>query len=242
MIRLTVFLAAVLPLTLLFSLLALGGGLVGAGPGWFDWIHRSWSRLLLRLAGLRVEVEGLDALSADEPQVLVCNHQSLLDIPVLFASLPVSLRFVAKIELSRIPIFSHAMRRAGHVFVDREDREQAIAAMREAGRRMRREGLTLGLFPEGTRSRDGRLRPFKKGAFALAAETGTAIVPVALHGSAQVMPKGRGRLAPGTIRLRCGRRIELAGDGAVDPDEVRRSSRDAIDAMLRRMRAETRGA
>lgn len=240
MTRLAAFLIAGLPVTLLFSLLALVGGLVGARRGWFDWIHRRWSRLLLWLAGTRVVAEGLEALSEREPQVLVCNHASLLDIPALFAALPVSLRFVAKIELSRVPVFAGAMRRAGHVFIDRADRDQAIAAMRRAGRRMQREGLTLVLFPEGTRSRDGRLRPFKKGAFALAAETGTAVVPVAIHGGARVLPKGRRRLEPGTIRLRCGRRIELARDEPTDPDEVRRASRQAVAAMLRSMRGEAR--
>lgn len=240
MIRLTAFLAVGLPLTVLFSVLALAGGVVGAGRGWFDWIHRTWSRMLLRLAGTRVEVEGLEALSTGEPQVLVCNHQSLLDIPALFAALPVSLRFVAKVELSRIPVFAGAMRRAGHVFVDREDRDQAIAAMRAAGRRMRAEGLTLGLFPEGTRSRDGRLRPFKKGPFALAVETGTAVVPVALHGGGAILPKGKGRLEPGTLRLRCGRRIEPSDLDRIDRDALRREARDVIASMLRSMGAESR--
>lgn len=237
MIRLVLFYAAGLPLTLLFSLLALAGGAVGASRGWFDWIHRSWSRLLLRLAGLRVAAEGLDQLTENEPQVIVCNHQSIFDIPVLFATLPVSLRFVAKRELSRIPLFAGAMRKAGHVFIDRGDRAQAIEAMREAGVRMRREGLTLVLFPEGTRSRDGRLRSFKKGAFALAAETRTAIVPVAVHGGARTLPKGGARLEPGTMQLRCGPRIELERGEPVDRDAIRLRSRDAIASMLRAIRA-----
>lgn len=236
-IRLVLFYAAGLPVTFCFSLLALAGGLVGAPHGWFDWVHRSWSRLLLGLAGLRVEAEGLASLSQKEPQVIVCNHQSLFDIPALFAALPVSLRFVAKIELSRVPFFAGAMRRAGHVFIDRADRAQAIAAMEEAGARMRRHGLTLVLFPEGTRSRDGRLRAFKKGAFALAAETHTSIVPVAVHGGARVLPKGAGRLEPGTIRIRCGRRIELEPGAPVDREAIRGRSRDAVAAMLRSLRA-----
>ena len=240
MIRLVLFYAVGLPLTLVFSVLALAGGLAGAPHAWFDWIHRSWSGLLLRLAGLRVEAEGLASLSQNEPQVIVCNHQSLFDIPALFAALPVSLRFVAKIELSRVPVFAGAMRRAGHVFIDRDDRAQAIAAMDEAGARMRREGLTLVLFPEGTRSRDGRLRAFKKGAFALAAETRTSLVPVAVHGGAGALPKGGGRLEPGTIRIRCGRRIEIEAREPVDREQIRRRSRDEIAAMLRDLRSERR--
>lgn len=238
MIRLALFLVLAVPTTLLFSLLALVGGIVGAGRGWFDWIHRTWSRLLLRLAGVRVVAEGVEALSSEEPQVLVCNHQSLFDIPALFAALPVSLRFVAKIELSRVPVFAGAMRRAGHVFVDRGDRVQAIDAMQRAGRRMRRDGLTLGLFPEGTRSRDGKLRGFKKGAFALAVETGTAIVPVAVEGGAEILPEGEFRLLPGTIQLRCGERIELDGRESADRNAILETSRDAIARMLGRIRNE----
>lgn len=238
MIRLALFLLGAVPLTMAFSVLALAGGLFGASKRWFDWIHRSWSRLLLRMAGVRVVVAGEEALTRDEPQVLVCNHQSLLDIPVLFAALPLSLRFVAKIELTRVPVFAGAMRRAGHVFVDRGDRAQAIEAMRRAGERMRGDGLTLGLFPEGTRSRDGKLRSFKKGAFALATETGTAIVPVAIEGGAAVLPEDGGRLLPGTIHVCCGERIELAGREAVDRDAILERSRDSIARMLERIRTE----
>ena len=137
-------------------------------------------------------------------------------------------------------MFAGAMRRAGHVFIDRGDRAQAIAAMDEAGARMRREGLTLVLFPEGTRSRDGRLRAFKKGAFALAAETRTPIVPVAVHGGARVLPEGGGRLEAGTIRIRCGPRIELRPGEPVDRESIRRRSRDAIATMLRTLRASRR--
>lgn len=238
MIRLALFLLGAVPLTMAFSVLALAGGLFGASKRWFDWIHRSWSRLLLRMAGVRVVVAGEEALTRDEPQVLVCNHQSLLDIPVLFAALPLSLRFVAKIELTRVPVFAGAMRRAGHVFVDRGDRAQAIEAMRRAAERMRGDGLTLGLFPEGTRSRDGKLRSFKKGAFALATETGTAIVPVAIEGGAAVLPEDGGRLLPGTIHVCCGERIELAGREAVDRDAILERSRDSIARMLERIRTE----
>lgn len=240
MLRFVFVWAAGVPVTAFFSLLALAGALVRADKGYFDWIHRTWSRILLRLAGVRVEAEGLEHLRVGGPQVLVCNHQSLFDIFALFAALPVSLRFVAKIELSRVPVFGEAMRRAGHVFVDRDDRPQAVAAMTRAGVRMREEGLTLGLFPEGTRSPGGRLQPFKKGAFVLAIDTQVGLVPVALEGGAAVLPRGRRRLEPRPIRIRCGRRIPLEGKRHEDRNEVLRRSRDAVARMLRELRSERR--
>lgn len=238
MLRFIVFLLVGGPVTVLFSLLALAGGPLRAGTGWFDWVHRTWSRILLGVAGVRVEVEGMEHLRVDGPQVLVCNHQSLFDILALFAALPVSLRFVAKKELSGVPVFSGAMRRAGHVFIDRGDRSQAVRAMRRAGDRMREEGLSLGLFPEGTRSPGGRLQPFKKGAFVLAIDTQTDLVPVAVQGGAAILPKGRRRLESRPIRIRCGERMPLEGMSHEDRDEVLHRARDAIASMLHELRAE----
>lgn len=240
MLRFLLFLLVGGPATALFSALAMAGAPLRAGKGWYDWIHRTWSRILLELAGVRVAADGLEHLRSGGPQVLVCNHQSLFDILALFAALPVSLRFVAKKELDRIPLFSRAMRRAGHVFIDRDDRSQAIQAMERAGERMRREGLTLGLFPEGTRSAEGRLQRFKKGAFVLAIDTQTDLVPVAVEGGAAVLPKGRRRLEAGEIRIRCAPRIPLEGMRHEDRDEVTRRARDAIAGMLRELRAEAR--
>lgn len=240
MLRFAAFLLLGAPITLAFSTMALAGASLRAGRDYFDWIHRTWSGLLLGLAGVRVEVEGAENLRVGGPQVLVSNHQSLFDILALFAALPVSLRFVAKMELSRVPLFGRAMRRAGHVFIDRGDRSQAVEAMTQAGERMREEGLSLGLFPEGTRSPEGRLQPFKKGAFVLAIDTQTDLAPVAVEGGAAILPKGRRRLESRPIRIRCGRRMPLEGKGHEDRDEVLREARDAIASMLHDLRAKRR--
>ncbi len=236
MIRWAAFYGLGLPVTALFSLAAVAGGLVGAPRGWFDAIHRTWSRILLAVAGVRVETGGLEHLRPDAPQVVAANHQSLLDILALFAALPVSLRFVAKAELSRFPVFAGAMRRAGHVFIDRTDRRQAVEAVRRAGERMRDEGLALAVFPEGTRSEDGRLRRFRRGAFSLAIETGAELVPVAVEGGAELLPRGGRRLRPGTIRIRCAEPVSLAGRDREDRDRVLRRTREAIATMLEGMR------
>lgn len=242
MIRYLAVLAVGVPATLFFSALAVAGGLVRARPSYFDWIHRTWSGLVLAAGGVRVDAEGIENLDRDGPQVLVANHQSLLDILALFHALPVSLRFVAKMELSRVPLFGAAMRRAGHVFIDRGNRVQAVEAMREAGDRMKEEGLTLGLFPEGTRSPDGGLRRFRRGPFVLAIETGTVLVPVAVDGGPRVLPPGRRRLRPGTVHVRCGEPVDLGGLDRDDRDELLDRTRAEVSAMLEAVRSGADGA
>lgn len=235
-LRWLVFMGLGAPLTMAFSLVSLLGGLVHAPRSLHDWVHRTWSRWLLWLAGVDVVTEGLEHLKPGEAQVVVSNHQSLFDILVLFASLPVSLRFVAKSELSRFPIFSGAMRHAGHVFVDRERGSRALTVLEDAGRRMKREGLTLCLFPEGTRSRDGHLGRFKKGAFVLAIDTQTRMVPVAVEGGADILPKGRHRLEPRTVHVRCGEPVSLEGLSRDDRHELARRARTDIQGMLEAIR------
>ena len=235
MIRTLIFGVVVLIATLVFSLVAIVAGLVNANKGAYDWVHRNWSRIVLRAAGVEVEVTGLEHVEPDGAQIFVSNHQSMFDIWAMFATLPVSLRFIAKKELARIPIFAHAMRHAGHVFIDRKDRVQAADAMRKAGARMKSEGLSLGLFPEGTRSRDGRLGGFKKGTFALAIETQTVLVPIVVDGGAEITAQPR-RLRPRPLLMRCGPPIDLAGLTVEDRDDLLARSRAQITAMLEEAR------
>jgi 1-acyl-sn-glycerol-3-phosphate acyltransferase len=225
-----------IPSTVFFTLAAVAGSLFRARREYFDWVHRSWGRSMLGLAGARVEVEGVERLPRDEAMILAVNHQSWFDIVALFGALPVSLRFVAKKEISRVPLFAQAIRAAGHVFLDRKNRAKAVTSMREAGVRMREQGLSMALFPEGTRSPDGRLLPFKKGSFVLAIETGATMLPVAMDGGRLIMPKGRLRILSGRVRIRCGEPIPLAGLTKDDRDAVLEATEDQISAMLSEIR------
>jgi len=135
------------------------------------------------------------------PQVVASNHISWFDVFALAAVIEVPYHFVAKKELLRIPLFGAAMEGAGHITIDRSNREKAIESLRAAGEKIRRSPGAVVIFPEGTRSRNGRLQPFKKGAFVLAAESGVAIVPTAVTGSFEIMAKGSWRISPRTIHI-----------------------------------------
>jgi 1-acyl-sn-glycerol-3-phosphate acyltransferase len=163
------------------------------------WCARTWSRLILRTTGVSVAVSGLDRLEAGRTYVFVANHQSIYDIPILFWSLPYQLRIIAKESLGRVPFLGWHLRRTGHMLVDRAHPDRtAIFSWASA---LTSNGLSLILFPEGTRSRDGRVGRFKGGTFHLALEAGLPVVPLSVIGSRHVMLKGRLTTYPGRVRL-----------------------------------------
>lgn len=199
---------------------------------------RRWSRSILRAAGTRVVLEGVEHLRSDGPQVLVANHESYFDVFALAAYLPVDYRFVAKEELARIPVFGRAWRACGHVSVNRQDRVAAVESLDEAGRRIREDNLTMIMFPEGTRSATGELGKFKKGAFVLALQMGVPLVPAAIHGSRHVMPRSGWPIRKGTIRIRIGPPIAVQGLTMADRDRLTLQARDEVA----RLKGELEGA
>jgi 1-acyl-sn-glycerol-3-phosphate acyltransferase len=160
---------------------------------------RAWSWLILKTTGVRVHVEGLERITPGTTYVFVSNHQSIYDIPVVFASLPHQLRIIAKASLARFPVLGWHLKRGGHLFVDRKnpDRSGILARWRS----LVGDGLSLIIFAEGTRSYDGRVGRFKAGSFLLALEAGLPIVPLAIIGTRHVMRKGRLRTEPGEVEL-----------------------------------------
>jgi len=160
---------------------------------------RVWSWLILKTTGVRVALEGIERIPPGTTYVFVSNHQSIYDIPVIFASLPYQLRIIAKASLSRFPVLGWHLRRGGHLFVDRQRPDRAGILRR--WRALVSEGLSLLIFAEGTRSWDGHVARFKAGSFLLAIEAGLPIVPLSVIGTRQVMPKGRLRTEPAEVRL-----------------------------------------
>ena len=160
---------------------------------------RAWSSLILKTTGVRVQVDGMDRIAPGTTYVFVSNHQSIYDIPVIFASLPYQLRIIAKASLARFPVLGWHLRRGGHLFVDRQRPDRAGILKR--WRALVSDGLSLIIFAEGTRSWDGRVARFKAGSFLLAIQAGLPIVPLAVIGTRRVMPKGRLRTEPADVRL-----------------------------------------
>lgn len=193
---------------------------------------RFWSRALLWTAGVKVRVEGVEKLDWSRPFILVANHQSWFDVFALLAHLPVGIRFVAKEELRRIPVFGSAWQTCGHISVDRSDRSQAIASIKEAGARIRDQHLAVLFFAEGTRSPDGRLQPFKKGAFVLAIQTGVPVVPIGISGSHAVMPKGSFWIRSGEIWIQVGDPIPVAGRSMSERDALVQEGWSQVAALI----------
>lgn len=160
---------------------------------------RVWSWLILKTTGVRVSVEGLERTTLGTTYVFVSNHQSIYDTPVLFASLPYQLRIIAKASLARFPVLGWHLKRGRHLFVDRAHPDRVGILNR--WRALVSEGLSLIIYAEGTRSRDGHVSRFKAGSFLLAIEAGLPVVPVAVIGTRAVMPKGRLRTEPADVTL-----------------------------------------
>jgi len=192
---------------------------------------KTWARAILRAARVEVELVGREHLASGGPAVLVANHESWFDVFALVAHLPVDYRFVGKIELTRIPLFGAAWQAAGHIAVDRGDRQRAIASLDHAGEVLRRDRAVVVMFPEGTRSPDGNLLPFKKGAFVLAAQAGVPLIPAGIGGSREVMEKGSFRIRPGTVRIAFGPPVPTDGCGVERRDELLIKCRDQVERL-----------
>ena len=164
------------------------------------WCARAWAWLILATTGVDVQVEGLERVKPGETYIFIANHQSIYDIPVIFASLPFQLRIIAKESLGHFPFLGWHLIRAGHLLVDRRNPDRSGILNR--WRRLVSDRLSLIIFPEGTRSVDGRVGRFKAGSLLLALEAGLAIVPLSVSGTRHVMKKGRLMTRPGHVRLR----------------------------------------
>lgn len=172
-------------------------------------LTRLWARLLLRVAGVRSSVTGADRIPSG-PAVFAANHASALDIPVVFAGLPVDFRVIYKQSLRHVPFVGWALWAGRHVAIDRANPFKARRSLAAAAARIR-EGTSVVVFPEGTRASGGRPLPFKRGSFVLAIEAGVPVVPVSLVGVRERMPRGLGSLRSGTVRIVVHEPIPTAG-------------------------------
>ncbi len=200
--------------------------------GVFDFLTRLWTMLLLTTCRIKVSVEGLDNLEEGKSYVFVANHQSHFDIPACFKVIPRKLRMLAKKELFRIPVFGWSMAMIGHIVIDRENRERAVKSVDEAADRLRTEDICPVIFPEGTRSSDGKIQKFKKGAFVLAIKAEREIVPVTILGSRDVLPKKTWVISPGHIHVILDKPVVTKGMDYKKRDELAVQIQEVIEKKI----------
>jgi 1-acyl-sn-glycerol-3-phosphate acyltransferase len=203
-------------------------------------IHRVaniWAKMLLTLTNIRVEIIGAENVLMERPQIFMANHQSDFDIFIVLAHLHGQFRWIVKKELFNIPLFGKAMRNAGYIEIDRQSRERAMMSLEEAARKIR-EGKSVMSFPEGTRSKDGKIKPFKQGMFYLAIKSGVPIVPISIIGAGEIMPKRSLVIKPGKIIMVIDRPVDVSGYSI----ETRQDLIDRIQNIITRNYEDTRTA
>jgi 1-acyl-sn-glycerol-3-phosphate acyltransferase len=195
-------------------------------------LARLWGRGWVAAAGVRLHLVGFERLDRAGRYVFVCNHQSALDIPLLYAAMPVPIAFIAKKELLVVPFMGWAAAAAGHIYIDRGNARRAHTSMIRALARLKRGGSSLIIFPEGTRSADGVVGEFKTGSFHIAIEAGVDLVPIAVRNSRQVQPKGALLVSPGGVRIDVGAPVSMQGLGKRDKAELARRVRGLVMDMM----------
>ncbi len=221
----------VLAFMLLFPAVVISS-IINASGNWIHRLGRLWARVIIRTSGVKIEVQNHRHIPVGKPVVFACNHASQFDILIAFEVLPVQFRFVVKKELFKIPLFGFALHHAGYIPIDRSGGKVALRSLQKAAGRVKK-GTSIVIFPEGTRSPDGRLMPFKVGGILIAIKAGCPIVPVAISGSHKVLPKGNIRVRPGRIKVTIGFPVQTVGpDGPIPKNIVTKEVRDSISAML----------
>lgn len=188
-------------------------------------LARWWANSILWVSRAKITVIGTEKLNPGQSYIYMPNHQSNADIPLLLGRLPVQFRWLAKEELFKIPIFGRAMRGVGYISIDRSNRKSAFASLERAARTIR-NGTSVLIFPEGTRSRDGNILPFKKGGFVLSVDAGVPIVPIIIRGTGSIIAKGHFLIRPRPVTMQI-----------LDPVETAGYTRKTKDQLLERIRS-----
>ncbi|MDR3569499.1 MAG: lysophospholipid acyltransferase family protein [Syntrophobacteraceae bacterium] len=214
--------------TIIIGSLAVIGSFVSSA--WAAWMAGVWGNVNLWAAGVTVILSGTQNLEGG-PYILASNHQGWFDIFAALGKLPIKFSWLAKVELFKVPVLGQAMARAGYIPIDRGDRRKAFASMNQVAEVVR-QGTSVFVFPEGTRSADGVIKDFKKGVFALAVKSEQPIVPISISGSYRILPKDSWMIHPGVIRFTIGKPIMSTGADAKSRETLLQEVREAIRANL----------
>ncbi|MFN3325779.1 MAG: lysophospholipid acyltransferase family protein [Bryobacteraceae bacterium] len=194
-------------------------------------VARGWSRMLLGISRVRVEVEGVEKIAPEGSYVFVANHRSYMDVPVILPQIPVQFRFLANRNLFSVPFIGYHLKRAGHLPVDNANPRESLKTMSAAANAIRQRGISILVFPEGGRTH-GELRPFKDGASYIAIKAGVPVVPVALIGLREILPMGSAVVNGGKVQVRIGDPIPTVGLTLHDRMQLSQKLHDRVEELL----------
>lgn len=220
----------VLALAIPFSLLALISIPLDRSGRLYHWSSWAWGKSILSVFGVTVQVDGLEHIKDQKRVIYVANHASWFDIPAMVVGVPDQIRIVFKKELTWVPIWGWALKYGPYIAIDRANPKDALKSLDKAAEQIRK-GASVLLFAEGTRTRDGKLQSFKRGAFALAVRSGVPVVPVTINNSYNILPKGSLKVRPAEIRLVLDKPIETAGKSG---KEGEKELMDAVHQVITR--------
>jgi 1-acyl-sn-glycerol-3-phosphate acyltransferase len=214
-------------LTGFFAVIVILTSFVSTGGETPHKVARIWAKYILAASNIKVTVKGLSNLNRTGSYIYMPNHVSNFDIPVLQAYLPVQFRWLAKAELFKIPVFGYAMKRAGYISINRFDRKSAIQSLNKAAEIIR-NGTSVIIFPEGTRSQNQNIQSFKKGGFVLAIDSGVPIIPVIIHGTWTIMQKKHILVRPGNVVLEIKKPINTSDYTRETKDDLMEKVRNIV--------------
>ena len=228
-IQTLLFFLVILPVMFVGLSIALILNLIDPAGDLFYRMASWWGRFAARTLRVSVEVVGQEHYDTGKTYLIVSNHASMADIPIILGAIHLNLRFVAKEELGRIPILGSVMKGSGYVLIKRGQSREALQSLLDAAKRLR-EGRSMHIFPEGTRSEDGQLLPFKRGAFIIANKAGVPVLPVTIVGSHVITPKKSLKIRKGTVKLIIGDPVDPARYASVE--ELQNAIQEIISTNL----------
>lgn len=197
----------------------------------FHLAAKSWAKRLLWIIGVKLEIKGIQNIQKDESYIFAANHSSLLDIPILQTSIPYDFRIIYKKELEKVPIWGVGLRKSPYIGIVREDPRKAMESMEEAIRSIK-DGTSVAIFPEGTRTKDGNLQEFKRGAFMLASKSGKPVIPTAIIGTRELLPGGNFEMKSGKAKIVFGEPIYMKIENRNDEKVLMEKVHSVLQEML----------
>jgi len=219
--------------TLVLSILAMVVAIFDPEGNKCHIIARLWAKSIMVASRVKTKIIGIENLKSSSPVILMSNHQGYFDIFAYLAYLPIQFRWLAKESLFKIPFLGWGMRRAGYISIDRSSLKKGYRSLNEAAEKIK-SGKNVLIFPEGTRSKDGKLLPFKVGGFTLAIKAKVNIIPMAITGSYKIMPKNRFTVKPGKIIIRIGEPIDISEISIKEKETLMNKVREKIEGLLKK--------